>query len=143
MRAVPHLNDWARTMAERHGHHQVLLIAARIQERHQDLLSAGPTGLNRTLQPQWENLLLPGLPLNQTLAEYCLNQQAALSEVDALFKSGLFLPSTRCVALLNLLTDPLPVIRPLLRRLMKNTYLPDAQQVVEDSPTGFAVNVYR
>ena len=92
MRAVPHLNDRARTMAERHGHRQVLLLAARMQERYQELLSAGPTGLNRTLQSQQENLILPGRSLYQALAEYCLNQQAALSEVDGLLKSGLFVP---------------------------------------------------
>jgi hypothetical protein len=140
---MPHLKDWNRVLASRLGQGRARRLSVRIQERNQALLSANPNAPGRPLRSQLENLVLPGLALYLSLKDDGFTPQAALGEVDALFEASLFRLLRTGIAVLNLLPDPFPVVRPFLRQMTKTCYLPGLQEVVEDSPCCFAVNVYR
>ena len=143
MKQMPHLKIWKRILTQRRGTTQAAILIARIQLRYLHLLSDQPHVTQRALRSQLETLILPGLALYQTLRDESKDNQAALAEVEPMFKAAFFARLRRNITVLNHLADPFPVVRPALRRMTSTAYQPGACEVVEDSSECFAVNIYR
>jgi hypothetical protein len=63
-----------------------------------------------------------------------------LAIVEKLFRADFFREMSIGISLLNYLPDPFPLIRPVLRLMTRQQYLPGSQIVVEDSPNCFAID---
>jgi hypothetical protein len=71
------------------------------------------------------------------------DQQKALAEVNDLFRAAFFTRRMQGIRVLNHLSDPFPIVKPMLKMMTMNEYMPGAQEIVEDSADCFALNVYR
>ena len=87
--------------------------------------------------------MLPGLSLYRALLEEESDRQKVLAEMDRLFRAAFFTGMEPGIRMLNHLPDPFPIVKPVLKSMTRQEYLPGSQEVVEDSPDGFAVQVYR
>jgi hypothetical protein len=141
---VKYLKDWKRILSRVRGPATASRLAAEMENRFHALL---PTYAHITAKPlpaKLENLILPGLVLYQILlADMDGDRLAALAEADRFFYAEFFTFERRFLTLLRVLPDPLPILRPALRQMCRNTYLPGATEVVEDSQDCFAVNTYQ
>jgi len=141
---VKHLKKWQGSLANSRGPASAKRLTAEIEKRYRELLPAYTHITSHPLQAQLVNLILPGLALYQTLlADLNGDREAALAESEALFRDGFFTFEQRFIPLLRVLPDPFLIVRPALRHMCKNTYLPGASEVVEDNANCFAANTYR
>ena len=139
---MKYLKQWRRMLTEGYGEARAGEVTARMRACYNALLRAHAHVKTRPLRAQLTDLVLPGLALYQTLREEA-GREAALAECERLFRAVFFARERRLVPLLNLLPDPFPLLRPALRAMCRNTYLPGSTVVVLDSPDCFAVNTYR
>jgi len=141
---MKHPKGWKRLLSQAHGPVFTARLVTEMRHRYHEMLPAYAHITNRPLRAQLVNLVLPGLVLYQTLlANLNGDRQAALAETEVLFKARFFSFERRFIPLLQVLPDPFPVLRPALRQMSRNNYLPGAAEVVEDTPDCFAVNTYR
>lgn len=141
---MKHLRAWQRLLAKSRGKAKAADLAARMRARYESLYQSHTHITSRPLRTQLTGLILPGLALYQTLlADLWNDHEAALAETEALFHAELFKREQKLIPLLNVLPNPFPLLRPALRQMCRNTYLPGSTEVVEDSPDCFAVNTYR
>ena len=143
MKQMPHLRTWKRMLIKRRGKQQAETITARVQNCYHHLLINRPSVSNHAQSTQLESLILPGLALYQVMCEEGQNRQEVFAEVEDLFKAAFFVRLRNLVPLLNYLADPFPVIRVGLRWMTKNAYVTGSQEVIEDSPQCFAINIHR
>jgi hypothetical protein len=141
---VKYLKTWQRILTTSHGPASAAGLAARIRSRY-DLLTVSHAHItSKALRAQLRDLVLPGLALYQTLLEAHENdRESALAESETLIYPVLFKVERMGIPLLRVLPDPFSLLRPALRMMTRNTYLPGAMEVVEDSPACFAINTYR
>jgi len=141
---VKYLKGWKRILSRVRGTATAARLAAGMENCYHELLPTYAHITTRPLRAQLENLVLPGLSLYQTLlADMDGDRQAALAEVEGFFYAEFFIFERRFIPLLRALPDPFPILRPALRQLCRNSYLPGASEVVEDSRDCFAINTYR
>ena len=87
--------------------------------------------------------ILPGLSIYKALRDENDSQEKVLAEVETLFR-GVFLKKMIAgVRLLNHLPDPFPIVKPVLKRMTIEAYLPGSQEIITDSADCFAINIYR
>lgn len=140
---MKHLQDWQRLLAQTRGE-AATSLGNQMRARYGSLVESYAHITSRPLRAQLTGLVLPGLALYQILFEDRENDRiAALTETESLFQATLFKVERRFIPFLNVLPNPFPLLRPVLRYITKNNYLPGATEVVEDTPNCFAVNTYR
>lgn len=136
--------EWQRSLAERFGEVRAAELAAGMHARYRALREAHRRARAHARRAQLTGPVLPGLALYRTLREDGgLAQGEALAACERLFRAAFFPLERKLLPLLNRLPDPFPLLRPALRVMSRNTYLPGAAVVVEDTPECFALNTYR
>jgi hypothetical protein len=135
---------WLSKLAESRGGTRSLELVAGIRARYKALLRDHAHVKTRYQRAQLRNLVLPGLALYLTLREDDRKtQEDALVVCETLFREAFFPFERRFIPLLNVLPDPFPLLRPALRWMCRETYLPGSTQVVMDTPDCFAVDTFR
>ena len=141
---MKYLKGWKMILSRVRGPTTAARLAAEMENRYYELLPTYAHITAKPLRDQLENLILPGLALYQTLlADMEGDRSAALAEAEGFFYAEFFTIERRFIPLLRILPDPFPILRPALRQMCRNTYLPGASEVVEDSQDCFAVNTYQ
>jgi hypothetical protein len=139
-----HIRTWTKIFRKTRSPLTGADLAHQLQRGYARLKAEQPRFENRYLQAQWEQVIAPGLALYQALlTEDSKEQHAVLKEVETLFEASFYVSERRLLKLLNLLSDPFPLVRSALRQMTVNHYLPGASEVIEDSRDCFAVNTYR
>lgn len=143
MMHVPHLHNWRRILVQNHGRVEAVSICAQVSARYAELRQQQQPILQPSQRRQLNQLILPGLALYQTLQANNPTQTAALEETRLLFEATFFTRERRLVLWLNGLPDPFPLVRLGLRQMTRTSGRAGAQEIIEDSPHCFALNVYR
>jgi hypothetical protein len=135
-RRMPFLDVGQRVLAETRGKVKAALLAARVQTRYDELYTHRLRFHHPALRQHYEESILPGLALYQTLREESDDQETALAEIDRTFtavaeRSG----QRRLVQVMGHLPDPFAVLRIANRWAMKRVYPPEGWTFawVEDS----------
>jgi hypothetical protein len=89
------------------------------------------------------NRILPGLSIYKALRAENDSQEKVLGEVETLFRGVFLKKMITGIRVLNYLPDPFPVVKPALKRMTIEEYLPGSQEIIADSPDCFAINIYR
>jgi hypothetical protein len=87
--------------------------------------------------------ILPGLAMYKALLEVNNDHKAVLAQMEEFFKAAFFTTQLKGIRLVNHLPDPFTIVRPALKSMTRDASLPGAQEVVEDTPNCYAINVYR
>jgi hypothetical protein len=140
---MPHLKTWRRLLADERGEQPAAALAAEMQARYDALIADAPRTLDRSLRAQLAGRILPGLALYQVLRATGMDGAAALAEMEPLFRAAFFARMQQGLRWFAHLPAPFPVVRLVLRWMVRSPYRPDAQEIIEDSADCFAVNVYR
>jgi hypothetical protein len=140
--------DLSRQLASRGI--ETCLIHGRLASGEGDITEWEPVTAAQTAYV--EHLVRPVSPqsdlrafwaIYKALLEQSDDRQKALAEVDILFRAAFFPAMMRGIRVLNYLPDPFPIVRPVLKMMTRDEYLPGAQEIVEDGADCFALNVYR
>ncbi len=107
---MPYLDACRRTLAETLGEAEAARLAARAQERYQELYADRPRQANGALRFHLERGILPGLALYRTLLEEGYDQQTALDVTERMAVS-LVTGLGRFMSLVGRLPDPFAVFR--------------------------------
>lgn len=143
MTRIPHAQVWQRCLSERYPDRKAKEIIARAQSCYAEYCAQHAGEKDRANRSTLKRRVLPGLALYRALLDEQNDPGTALAEVDRLFRAAFFQGMAGGIRLLNLLPDPFSIVRPVLKRMTRNEYVPGAQEIVEDSPDCFAVNTYR
>jgi hypothetical protein len=84
-RRMPYRDVSQRVLAETRGKVKAALLAARVQARYDELYAHRPHFQHPALRQHFEENILPGLALYQTLREESDDQKVVLAEMDRIF----------------------------------------------------------
>lgn len=143
MPAMPYTHAWQKHLAKSHGIRQARAIIAKTQIFYDDYYAMHSGETNQANRALLRTRLLPGLALYRALIEAGNDRQKALRKMDGLFRATFFTRMAPGLRLLSYLPDPFPMVKPVLKMMTQQKYLPGSQEVVEDSPDCFALTVYR
>jgi len=85
-------------------------------------------------------MYFPSLSLYKAFFELLPDSTDRQNIMEKIFKVDFFGGMNLGICLVNNLRDPFPLIRPVLRIMTRQQYLPDSQILVEDSPECFAID---
>ncbi len=144
MARMPHSSKWQQVLAKLYGASRAGVFVARAQAYYAGYCAQHSGEKNRAQRANLKANILPGLSIYRALLDENPDRERALAEVEALFKETFFTARLRGIRWLNhWLPDPFFVVRPALKLLAREEYLPGAQEIVEDSKDCFALNTYR
>lgn len=143
MSTMPHVRVWRKRMEEIFGEQRTDRIISRAISNYEEYCSLYATETNRSNRNALRTRILPGLSLYQALSAEGLEQQDVLGYMDMLFRAAFFTGRMRGIHILNTFPNPFALIKPVLKLMTRDEYLPGSQKVVEDSADCFAVIVYR
>lgn len=136
MWSFPHSRKWFHLLSERFGEAQARSILSRSQVQYDQLLTVQLPDhiLNPKNPKELKNLIFPGLAVYKSIIEVDPGQTRALSIMDELFREDLFRTMGIGIGLLNYLTNPFPLIRPVLKYMIRAQYPPGYQVIIKDTP---------
>jgi len=139
---MPHSRRWKRLLAESLDKPAAAAIIRSAQKEYRQLKAANsPIPVRSTnLRDNLDTRIYPGLAIYRALFELTPDTTFRLEIVEKLFRADFFRGMIHGIRLMNYLPDPFPLIRPVLRIMTRQQYLPDSQIIVEDSPNCFALD---
>jgi hypothetical protein len=143
MDRMPHTQVWLQCLTGMYDAQQAWALISRAEFLYLDY------SRQHASEARWPNRtalkvrILPGLAIYNSLLEVNDDPEKVLAEMEPLFKSAFFTQRMQGIRLLNNLPDPFPLVRPVLKMMTRDDYLPGSQEVVEDTPDCYAVTVYR
>lgn len=142
MQNMPHSRRWKKLLAIKIGYPAANAIIRSANKEYQQLLAAGsPIHVTTTdLRNSLKARIFPGLAIYRALTETYPDTTTRLESIEELFRADYFTGLNKGIRLLNHLPNPFLIIRPVLRRMTRQQYLPDSQFVIEDSPNCFAID---
>jgi hypothetical protein len=143
MPRMPHSLIWQRRLSIIYDDQKANALIARAQVYYDDYCSQHSAEANRANRTALKTRVLPGLSIYKALLEKNDDQQKVLAEVDTLFRAVFFTRRMQGIRVLNHFSNPFPIVKPMLKMMTRNEYVPGAQEVIEDSADCFALNVYR
>ena len=143
MSRMPHSQIWGQSLSRLYDSQKANVFVSRAQEYYDDYCALHAAEANRANRGVLKTRILPGLSIYKALLEENHDQQKVFSEVDILFRAAFFTTMMQRIRLLNHLPNPFLIVRPALKLMTRDEYMPGAQAIVEDSADCFAVNVYR
>jgi hypothetical protein len=143
MTQLPHSRTWQQVLSSQYDERTARMLVARAAILYTCYWLEDANGVQRSDRQTLKTRVLPALSIYKALLEINEDCEMVLSQMEALFKAAFFATQLRGIRLVNRLRDPFPVIRPVLKSMTRNTYLPGSQEIVVDTCDCFAINVYR
>jgi hypothetical protein len=143
MTKMPHSDKWRQCLSVTYDRQKADGLISRAQILYDEYCSRKYPVMNRGDAVSLKTRVLPGLSIYKALLETNGDREKVLIEVESLFRAGFFTEMTRGIRWLNHLPNPFFVVRPVLKMMTRDEYLPGSQEIVEDTPDCFALNVYR
>jgi hypothetical protein len=142
---MPHSRHWEKLLAQSYGKGSATAVIRTAQNEYQHLqASESPVPVrNANLRRNLETRIYPGLAVYRALSDLIPDTTTRITIVESLFRAAFFREMSFGIRLLNVLPDPFPLIRPVLRLMTRQQYLPGSQIIVEDSPNCFALDTSR
>lgn len=143
MPRMPHSLVWQHSLSRLYDDQKATALVSRAQTYYDDYCSQHSTVANRANRITLKSRVHPGLSIYKAMLEANDDQQQVLVEMDALFRAAFFTKRMQGIRLLNHLSDPFSIVKPILKMMTKDEYLLGSQEIIEDSKDCFALNVYR
>jgi hypothetical protein len=142
---MPLSRRWSTLLADTLGKPSAKEIVRSARLEYEHLLAAGsPIPIKvHTLRNNLKTRIFPGLAIYRALIPSTPDVSSRLAIVESLFRADYFGGMSHGIRLMNNLPDPFPLIRPVLRMMTSQPYLPGSQVLVEDSPDCFAIDTHR
>ncbi len=134
-----YFNCWKKYLNKRYKLDGTAIIRAA-QRHHQTFNSTALSPNKQTRQIQQQRIL-PVAALYQALVEVTGDQKQAYAITETLVKASFFRVQLFGIRMLNYLPDPFPIIRPVLRVMVRFSEMPNGQEIIRDDRICFAVNV--
>lgn len=142
MQPLPETKKWFNAFSKRYGKEKAEEILQKSITIYHDLLFYSHSTHKKTHSRQYHKILSI-LAVYRTFLEKNENTQTALSETEILFKDVYFRFQLYGIHLLNRLPNPFPIIRPVLKMMIKFSDTKNGQEIIRDDKNCFAVNVYQ
>jgi hypothetical protein len=143
MTKMPHSEKWRQSLSVTYDDQKADGLISRAQILYDDYCARKFPVMNRGDAVSLKTRVLPGLSIYNALLETNGGCEKVLVEVENLFRAAFFTQMTRGIRWLNYLPNPFFIVRPVLKMMTRDEYLPGSQEIVEDTPDCFALNVYR
>ena len=140
---MKHARKWQRMLERKYDSHMARQLIRTAEGMYDQAWAGfdgeGERGNRNTLRTR----ILPVYAIYRSLLEESGDRECVLAEVEGLMRDAFFEPMLTGIRMLNLLPDPFPIIRPVLRWMTRGDDVPGSQEIIEDSRDCFALNVYR
>jgi hypothetical protein len=143
MMSMPYASKWQQILTKFYDAPTSKRLIATAQVYYEQFCSQHAGDEYQNNRTFLNNRILPGLSIYKALRDENDSQEKVLGEVETLFRSVFLTKMLKGIRLLNYLPDPFPVIKPVLKMMTADEYLPGSQEIIMDSPDCFAINIYR
>ncbi|HEY3312419.1 MAG TPA: L-2-amino-thiazoline-4-carboxylic acid hydrolase [Anaerolineales bacterium] len=143
MTKMPFFRKWQKILTRFHDGPTASRLILKAQSYYEQFCSQSPPLKDRYNRNIINSRILPAVSMYKVLMDENNNQGKSISEIEALFKETFFVTIIKAIHLLNFLPNPFLIVRPMLKTMTANEYLPGSQEILVDSPDCFAFNVYR
>jgi len=142
LRQIPNKRAWKKGLAELFDDQKANRIISRAQSIYLEYCGSCAREAGRANRNALMARILPALSLYHVLLAEGMDQEEALSHLDCLFRRVFFTKRMQGIRVLNHLPNPFTIVRPLMKWMIKDDYLPGSQEIVEDNVDCLAVKVY-
>jgi hypothetical protein len=143
MKTMPYASKWQQMLTGFYDAPTSERLIAQAQADYAQFAKQHASDEYQRQQALLNGRILPGLSIYKALRDNNASQEKALAEVETLFRGVFMRRMLQGIRLLNYLPDPFPIVKPALKRMTIEEYLPGSQEIIADSPDCFAVNIYR
>ena len=143
MAKMPHSEKWRQSLSVMYNDQKAKDLVSRANFLYAYYCARHFAEISRANEISFKTRVLPGLSIYKALLEENDDREKVLDEVENLFRAAFFTEMTQGIRLLNYLPNPFFVVRPVLKMMTRDEYVPGAQEIVEDTTHCFAMNVYR
>jgi hypothetical protein len=143
MITIPSHRKWLRLLSQRYSGQiaESLLLSA---SQYYHLYLNHNLDLNKRFYPIIKTRVLPVLALYHAMLDHHFDQKTAIHDLDLLFVDMYFSVQLAGIRFLNrTLPNPFFVIKPFLRLMIRFSDLPDGQEILQDTPNCFAMDVHQ
>jgi hypothetical protein len=140
---MPHSTVWQQSLSTLYDDQKVNAIITRAQTYYTETCLQHSGEAKRANRTALKTRVLPGLSIYKALLEENDDPKKVLEEVNTLFRAAFFPRRMQGIRVLNHWPDPFPIVKPVLRMMTRDEYLPGSQEIVEDNAECYAINVYR
>lgn len=140
---MPHARTWQKILAKSFGNSnsaRLLAKAGSIYEGYWDLI---PQGIDRANRRILQDRVYLGLSIYRSLMETGGDPQTVLCEIEPLFRQAFVSRLIPGIRILNLLPDPFPIVRYVMRKMAFGPGGVYEQELVADTRDTFAFNTHR
>lgn len=139
----PYEKPFASLLELNFDQQQAALILKQIDQKYSEIISGTSQAAHGTQWPLFVKRVAPAIAIYTILLQEGMNSDDAIEMIDALFQKVLFKVQKQGMKIVGKLPDPYPLVRYSLRAMSRNSYLPNSEQIIEDSENCFAMNVKR
>jgi hypothetical protein len=140
---MPYSKKWQTILSGPYGSPGSTVILARAQTYYDGFCLQYAAEKDRINRTNLKRCILPGISIYKALLDEIDDRQKVLGDVEVLFRAVFFTTLLQNIRVLDHLKNPFFIVRPVLKSMLKKEYLPGSQEIIEDGPDCFAVNIYR
>ena len=140
---MPHARARRNLLAKSFGRVEAQSVISRAENLYAGFIQQVPLGTSSNGQKMLKGRLYPGLAVYRSLLEIVEDQEAVLDQMEPLFKASFVNNLLPGIHLLNLLPDPFPIVRYVMRKMAFGADGVYEQEIVEDTPDTFAFNTHK
>jgi hypothetical protein len=140
---MPHARAWRNLLVKSYGKVEAQSVIRRAENFFDGFIQQVPLGTSSDGQKILKGRVYPGLAVYRSLLEIVGDQETVLEQMEPLFKASFVNNLLPGIRLLNLLPEPFPIVRHVMRKM---AFEPDGvyeQELVVDNRDTFAFNTHK
>ena len=142
-RQFPYSTSFFTILSNHFEKPQATILLSEIQKKYIALIQGTQQSAHGSQWKLFLSRVAPAIAIYSVLINEGISSEKAIEWIDVLFQEVLFKAQRKGMKLIGMLPDPYPFVRLSLRSMSRNSYLPNSEQIVEDSENCFAMNVKR
>lgn len=143
MITIPNQRKWLRLLSQRYSGQIAESLLLSASQYYQKVLNH-KLDLKKRFHPILKTRVLPVLAIYRAMLDHHFDQKTALHDLELLFVDMYFSVQLGGIGFLNrTLPNPFFVIKPFLRLMIRFSDLPEGQEIKQDTPDCFAIDVHQ
>lgn len=140
---MPYAGQWQRILTEFYDESTPKRLVSKARGYYEEFRLQYSSSSYSKQRAVLNSRILPGLSIYKALCDEDHDREKILGEVEVLFRRTFFTVQFQGLRLLKYLPDPFPIIKPALKLMTADEYMPGSQEIITDNADCYAITIYR